>query len=119
MNSKQTFETHYIGTGKAVEQFPNMVEVSICIDDCEADIFEYKDKRYLKFTVSPLRQTSEYGKTHAAYLKRKVQIENENYLVDKDELKAAGKDAQMEMKAVAEAPKPRRKTRSRKTKTTA
>ena len=112
MNSKETFETHYIGSGKAVEQFPKMIEVAICMDDCEQDTFEYKGKRYLKFTVSPLRKTSEYGKTHAVYLRRKVQVENENTLADKDELKAAGKDAQAEIEAVAEAPK--RKTRRRK-----
>lgn len=117
MNNKETFETIYIGTGKAVEQFPSMVEVSICMDDCEQDIFEYKGKLYLKFTVSPLRKTSEYGKTHAVYLRRKVAVENENTLADRDELKEAGKDAQAELEAVAEAPqrKPRRKAAKKPT----
>ena len=116
MNSKETFETVYIGTGKAVEQFPNMVEVSICMDDCQQDIFEYKGKLYLKFTVSPLRKTSEYGKTHAVYLRRKA-VENENSIIDRDELKEAGKDAQAEIEAVAEAPqrKPRRRNAKKPT----
>ena len=57
-------ERIYVGSGKKASQY-DIVNVSICIDDLEKHIFEYKGKRYAKLTVAAKKETDQYGKTHS------------------------------------------------------
>lgn len=64
---------NYIGHGKHIEKIPNGIEVTLCIEDAEPHFFEYDGKKYLKFAVVERREPDNYGRTHAAYLKSKLQ----------------------------------------------
>lgn len=45
----------------------DIVEVSICMDDAEQFIHEYKGKRYLTVQVAKRQEPSQFGKTHTVY----------------------------------------------------
>jgi hypothetical protein len=57
----------YVGKGVKAGQF-DLINISVCIDNCEPHIFEYNGKRYIKLTVGGLRETDQYGKTHSVWI---------------------------------------------------
>ncbi len=115
MSTKNEFRKAYIGNGKAVKEFPGMIEVSINMDDAQEHIFEYSGERYLKFTVSPLQVPTKYGKTHTVYIKERVLVETTDRPADYDEFPAEWQNPKAEIALVEELPQPPRK-RSRKAK---
>jgi hypothetical protein len=57
----------YIGKGK-LGDYDN-IQVSIEVAKIPKELItEYKGKKYLNFTVSPMKQTDQYGKTHTVYI---------------------------------------------------
>lgn len=64
------FEKRYIGSGKEVPNYPNLVEVSINYDKLQP--FEFNGQRYVKFTVGKKKETDQHGKTHAVWVSEKV-----------------------------------------------
>ncbi|MCH8490217.1 MAG: hypothetical protein LAT81_09865 [Oceanicaulis sp.] len=58
----------FIGKGEKIEQLQNAISMAICIDDVEPFIFEYGGKRYIKFEVHELKQKTQFGKTHTAFI---------------------------------------------------
>jgi len=56
----------YCGSG--IEKFDgNLVEITINlskIKECEDEIFEYNNEKYIKLKVCKKRETDQYGKTH-------------------------------------------------------
>jgi hypothetical protein len=68
----ESYEKIYIGKGKLANEEFNIVEVSISMEKAEPHIFEYKEKKYLKFEVSARKEPDQYGNTHNVYLSKKV-----------------------------------------------
>ena len=69
------FEKTYIGKGTQVKDL-NIIRVSISKETLE-EIFndhmvDYEDKEYLVFEVASLKEPDQYGKTHTAYISKKV-----------------------------------------------
>ena len=57
-------ETIWVGSGKRVKDY-DLINVSICVSDCEPHFFEYNGKKYLKVTVAGKKNgPDQYGKTH-------------------------------------------------------
>ena len=72
------FEKTYIGKGSKVKDL-DIVRVSISRENLEQilndHLVEYEGKEYFIFEVAALKEADQYGKTHAAYISKKV----ENY----------------------------------------
>lgn len=68
------YEKHYVGNGKQVKDFADLVEMSICIDDAEKFIYTFagNGKRYLKLTVARRKSPDNYGHTHTAYVNERI-----------------------------------------------
>jgi hypothetical protein len=68
-NEKKRF---YIGNGKAVVNYPSIVEVSIDLEEAMKHAFEYEGKKYVKFSVAPKNpdniKKDDYGRTHNIYV---------------------------------------------------
>lgn len=69
------FEKIYIGKGSKIKDL-DIVRLSIPRDTLEEilndHMVEYDGKEYFIFEVVSLRETDRYGKTHVAYISKKV-----------------------------------------------
>lgn len=61
-NNTATVKT-YVGKGKEVANY-DMVNFSVCIDSLEGHTFEYEGKKYVKLTISKMKEADKFGKTH-------------------------------------------------------
>lgn len=70
------FEKTYIGKGSKIKDM-DIVRVSIQRERLEEilndHMVEYEGKEYFVFEVAALKETDQYGKTHAAYVSKKVE----------------------------------------------
>lgn len=70
------FEKTYIGKGIKVQDL-DIVRVTISKDNLEQilndHLVEYEGKEYFIFEVAALKEADQYGKTHAAYISKKVE----------------------------------------------
>ena len=70
------FEKTYIGKGSKVKGL-DIVRVSISRENLEEilndHMVEYEGKEYMVFEVAALKEADQYGKTHAAYISKKVE----------------------------------------------
>ena len=71
----KNFEKSYIGKGKANQQIPGIVAVTIAMDKAESFIFEYEGKKYLRFEVAERMNPDQYGNTHTVYVNQMVEDE--------------------------------------------
>ena len=73
------FEKTYIGKGTQVKGL-NIIRVSISKETLEEvlkdHMVDYDDKEYLVFEVAALKEPDQYGKTHTAYISKKVAVPN-------------------------------------------
>jgi hypothetical protein len=71
-----TFQKNYIGKGKRVKDL-DIVRVSISRAKLEealkSDLVKYDDNEYLVFEVAGLKAKDDYGRTHTAYISKKVE----------------------------------------------
>lgn len=69
------FEKTYIGKGTQVNDL-NIIRVSISKEKLEEilkdHMVDYDGNEYLVFEVAALKEPDQYGKTHTAYISRKV-----------------------------------------------
>ncbi|WP_114752020.1 hypothetical protein [Pleomorphovibrio marinus] len=69
------FEKTYIGKGTQVKDL-NIIRVSISKETLEdilkTHMVDYDGKEYLVFEVAALKEPDQYGKTHTAYISKKV-----------------------------------------------
>ena len=69
------FEKTYIGKGTQVKDL-NIIRVSISRETLEEvlkdHMVDYEGKEYLVFEVASLKEPDQYGKTHTAYISKKV-----------------------------------------------
>jgi hypothetical protein len=69
------FEKQFIGKGSRVKNL-DIVRVSITRDTLEellkGELVHYGDKDYLVFEVAALKEADKYGRTHTAYISKKV-----------------------------------------------
>jgi hypothetical protein len=69
------FEKTYIGKGTQVKDL-DIIRVSISketLEDILKDhMVDYDGKEYLVFEVASLKEPDQYGKTHTAYISKKV-----------------------------------------------
>tara|TARA_R110001599_G_scaffold221395_4_gene420008 strand:+ start:23210 stop:23467 length:258 start_codon:yes stop_codon:yes gene_type:complete len=69
------FEKTYIGKGSQVKDL-NIIRVSISKETLEEilndHMVDYDGKEYLVFEVASLKEPDQYGKTHTAYISKKV-----------------------------------------------
>src|SRR5690606_5879337 len=69
------FEKIYIGKGSKIKDL-DIVRVSIPREHLEGilndHMVEYEGKEYFIFEVASLQEADQYGKTHAAYISKKV-----------------------------------------------
>ena len=70
------FEKIYIGKGSKIKNL-DIVRLSIpkeSLDEILNDhMVEYEGKEYFIFEVAALKEADQYGKTHAAYISKKVE----------------------------------------------
>jgi hypothetical protein len=70
------FEKTYIGKGSKIKDM-DIVRVSIPRERLEEilndHMVEYEGKEYFVFEVAALKEADLYGKTHAAYISKKVE----------------------------------------------
>lgn len=70
------FEKIYIGKGSKIKDL-DIVRVSIARENLEEilsdHMVEYEGKEYFIFEVAALKETDKYGKSHAAYISKKVE----------------------------------------------
>ena len=48
----------------------DIVTINIAMDDASEFIFEYDGKKYLRFEIARMKETSQYGKTHTCYVSK-------------------------------------------------
>ena len=69
------FEKTYIGKGTQVKDL-DIIRVSIPKETLEEilkdHMVDYDGKKYLVFEVAALKEPDQYGKTHTAYISKKV-----------------------------------------------
>lgn len=69
------FEKTYIGKGTQVKDL-DIIRVSIFKETLEEilkdQMVDYDGKEYLVFEVASLKEADQYGKTHTAYISKKV-----------------------------------------------
>jgi len=69
------FEKTYIGKGTQVKDL-NIIRVSISKETLEQilknHMVDYDGKEYLVFEVASLKEPDQFGKTHTAYISKKV-----------------------------------------------
>ncbi|MDN3688251.1 hypothetical protein [Cyclobacterium jeungdonense] len=69
------FKKTYIGKGTQVKDL-NIIRVSISKETLEEvlkdHMVDYDGKEYLVFEVASLKEPDQYGKTHTAYISKKV-----------------------------------------------
>lgn len=69
------FEKTYIGKGTQVKDL-NIIRVSVSKETLEEilkdHMVDYDGKEYLVFEVAGLKEPDQYGKTHTAYISKKV-----------------------------------------------
>ncbi|MEX2591716.1 MAG: hypothetical protein WD426_03005 [Anditalea sp.] len=69
------FEKTYIGKGTQVKDL-NIIRVSISketLEDILKDhLVDYEGREYLVFAVASLKEPDQFGKTHTAYISKKV-----------------------------------------------
>jgi hypothetical protein len=69
------FEKTYIGKGTQVKDL-NIIRVSFSKETLEEilkdHMVDYDGKEYLVFEVASLKEPDQYGKTHTAYISKKV-----------------------------------------------
>lgn len=72
------FEKNYIGKGSRVKNL-DIIRVSISREKLEEilknDMVEYDGNEYLVFEIAGLKETDKYGRTHTAYISKKVETE--------------------------------------------
>ena len=70
------FEKNYIGKGTQVKDL-DIVRVSISQERLQQimnkEMVDYDGKKYLVFEVAKLKQNDNYGRTHTAYISKKVE----------------------------------------------
>lgn len=70
------FKKIYIGKGSKIKNL-DIVRLSIPGENLEEilndHMMEYEGKEYFIFEVAALKETDQYGKTHAAYISKKVE----------------------------------------------
>jgi len=70
------FEKTYIGKGSKVRDL-DIIRVSISRETLEEilknHMVDYEGKDYLVFEVAALKEADQYGKTHTAYISKKVE----------------------------------------------
>lgn len=70
------FEKTYIGKGSKVKDL-EIIRVSISRENLEQilidHLVEYEGNEYLIFEVAALKEADQYGKTHTAYVSKKVE----------------------------------------------
>lgn len=70
------FEKIYIGKGSKIKDL-DIVRLSIAREALEEilkdHMVEYEGKEYFIFEVAALKEADQYGKTHAAYISKKVE----------------------------------------------
>ncbi len=69
-----TFEKHYIGKGKQVENL-DIVRVVLPMEGLENAVFEKEGVKYLSFEIAKLKEADKFGRTHTCYYQTKVQSE--------------------------------------------
>jgi len=73
-----TFQKNYIGKGTRVKNL-DIIRVSISRDKLEeimkSDLVKYDENEYLVFEVAGLKSKDDYGRTHTAYISKKVEDE--------------------------------------------
>ena len=69
----------YVGNGTKHEKY-DFIKVSIDLEKVKPFIYEYNGKKYITVDVAPLREPSQYGKTHSVsvWIKDDVQQSNSN-----------------------------------------
>ncbi|SHN34990.1 hypothetical protein SAMN04488057_12427 [Cyclobacterium lianum] len=69
------FEKIYIGKGTQVKDL-NIIRISISKETLEEilkdHMVDYDSKEYLVFEVASLKEPDQFGKTHTAYISKKV-----------------------------------------------
>lgn len=69
------FEKNYIGKGTQVKDL-DIIRVSISREKLEEilknHMVDYEGNEYLVFEVASLKEPDQYGKTHTAYISKKV-----------------------------------------------
>lgn len=69
------FEKIYVGKGSKIKDL-DIVRVSISRENLEEilndHMVEYEGKEYFIFEVAALQEADQYGKTHTAYVSKKV-----------------------------------------------
>lgn len=69
-----TYEKHYIGKGKQVENL-DIIRMVIPVENIQGAIFEKEGQKYLAFEVAKLQNPDKYGRTHTCYFSTKKQEE--------------------------------------------
>lgn len=69
-----TFEKHYIGKGKQVENL-DIVRVVLPLEGLENAVFEKDGVKYLSFEIAKLKEADKFGRTHTCYYQTKIQTE--------------------------------------------
>ncbi|MBL8000414.1 MAG: hypothetical protein JNL05_00515 [Flavobacteriales bacterium] len=62
----------FIGHGKKHTEF-DIIDVVVAMEKATPFIYEYEGKHYLKFSVASRREASNYGATHAVYVRQPEQ----------------------------------------------
>lgn len=72
------FEKNYIGKGTRVKNL-DIVRVSISREKLEeilkSELVKYEDNEFLVFEVAALKSHDKYGRTHTAYISKKIVAE--------------------------------------------
>jgi hypothetical protein len=71
-----TFEKSFIGKGTKVANL-DIVRVTISKEKLEellkTDLVQYDDREFLVFEVAGLKEKDQYGRTHTAYISKRIE----------------------------------------------
>ena len=70
-----TFEKHYIGKGKQVENL-DIIRVVLPVEGIEKAVFEKNGVKYISFEIAKLKEADKFGRTHTCYYQTKVNSDN-------------------------------------------
>ncbi|MFA6484187.1 MAG: hypothetical protein WCW62_16525 [Bacteroidales bacterium] len=66
------FEKSYIGKGKKVQGM-NIVKVTVPLEKLQEIAYEYDGVAYVTFEIAEMKETDQFGRTHACYHSKMLQ----------------------------------------------
>lgn len=70
-----TYKKEYIGKGKVNSKINSIVKYTFALEDLKAHSYDYQGTKYVSVEVTEMKEADKFGRTHTAWVSKKVEEE--------------------------------------------